>query len=81
MVRTDGGGSGSGLNTATSRASSAGFGDMSISRKQCATPLINARAETVGELRRLVAPLEIVREREGEFEGRCVASVAARLIG
>ena len=34
-----------------------------------------------GELRRLVAPLEIVREREGEFEGRCVASVAARLIG
>jgi len=34
-----------------------------------------------GELRRLVAPLEIVREREGEFEGRHVASVAARLIG
>jgi len=32
-----------------------------------------------GELRRLVAPLEIVREREGEFEGRHVAAVAARL--
>jgi len=31
-----------------------------------------------GELARLVAPLEIVREREGEFDGSHVASVAAR---
>lgn len=31
-----------------------------------------------GELPRLVAPLEIVRQREGEFDGRCVAAVAAR---
>ncbi|MGH9866985.1 MAG: rhodanese-like domain-containing protein [Candidatus Polarisedimenticolia bacterium] len=31
-----------------------------------------------GELPRLVAPLEILRQREGEFEGRCVAGVAAR---
>ncbi len=31
-----------------------------------------------GELRRLVAPLRVVREREGEFEGRVLASVAAR---
>jgi rhodanese-related sulfurtransferase len=31
-----------------------------------------------GELRRLVAPLEVLRQREGEFEGRMVASVAAR---
>lgn len=30
-----------------------------------------------GELRRLVAPLEIVREREGDYEGRFVASVVA----
>ncbi len=30
------------------------------------------------ELRGLVAPLEIVVEREGEFEGRCIASVIAR---
>ena len=31
-----------------------------------------------GELRRLAAPLEVVRHREGEFDGRCVASLAAR---
>ena len=31
-----------------------------------------------GELRRLVAPLEVLREREGELEGRMVAGVAAR---
>ena len=31
-----------------------------------------------GELRQLVRPLEIVREREGEFEGRMVSAVAAR---
>jgi rhodanese-related sulfurtransferase len=31
-----------------------------------------------GELPRLAAPLEIVRQREGEVEGRAVASVAAR---
>ena len=31
-----------------------------------------------GELPRLVAPLEIVRQREGEVDGRMVASVAAR---
>jgi rhodanese-related sulfurtransferase len=31
-----------------------------------------------GELRARVAPLEILREREGEFEGRMVAGVAAR---
>src|SRR5262249_55411217 len=31
-----------------------------------------------GELARLVAPLEVVREREGEFEGRMVSAVAAR---
>ncbi|HUG54422.1 MAG TPA: rhodanese-like domain-containing protein [Vicinamibacteria bacterium] len=31
-----------------------------------------------GELPRLVAPLEVVRQREGEFEGRMVSSVAAR---
>ena len=30
-----------------------------------------------GELRTLVAPLEIVREREGDYEGRFVASVVA----
>jgi rhodanese-related sulfurtransferase len=33
-----------------------------------------------GELRRLVAPLAILREREGEFEGRSVASIAARRV-
>ena len=31
-----------------------------------------------GELKNLIAPLEILREREGEFEGRMVAAVAAR---
>ena len=31
-----------------------------------------------GELRSLAAPLEVVREREGLFEGRAVASIAAR---
>jgi rhodanese-related sulfurtransferase len=31
-----------------------------------------------GELPQLVAPLEVIRRREGEFEGRHVASVAAR---
>ncbi len=31
-----------------------------------------------GELPRLVAPLEVIRQREGEFDGRHVASVAAR---
>jgi tellurite methyltransferase len=31
-----------------------------------------------GELPRLVAPLDVVREREGEFDGRFIASVAAR---
>ena len=31
-----------------------------------------------GELRALVAPLEIVREREGDYSGRFVASVVAR---
>jgi SAM-dependent methyltransferase len=31
-----------------------------------------------GELARLVAPLEILREREGEFEGRRISAVAAR---
>jgi tellurite methyltransferase len=31
-----------------------------------------------GELRRLVSPLEILREREGEFDGAIVAAVAAR---
>jgi SAM-dependent methyltransferase len=29
------------------------------------------------ELPRLVAPLKVVRAREGEFDGKCVASVAA----
>ena len=31
-----------------------------------------------GELPRLVAPLKILRQREGEFDGRWVAAVAAR---
>jgi len=31
-----------------------------------------------GELRERVAPLVVLREREGEFEGRMVAAVAAR---
>ena len=31
-----------------------------------------------GELPRLVAPLNIIRQREGEFDGRWVAAVAAR---
>lgn len=31
-----------------------------------------------GELPTLVAPLEVVRQREGEFEGRMVSAVAAR---
>jgi SAM-dependent methyltransferase len=31
-----------------------------------------------GELRRRIAPLEVLREREGEFEGRMIAAVAAR---
>ena len=34
-----------------------------------------------GELQRLVAPLAILRERDGEFEGRRVAGVAARAPG
>lgn len=33
-----------------------------------------------GELARLVEPLEILREREGEFDGRMVAGVVARRI-
>ena len=31
-----------------------------------------------GELRRLVAPLSILREREGDFDGRLIASIVAR---
>ena len=31
-----------------------------------------------GELPRLVAPLEVVRERDGDFDGRMAAAVAAR---
>ncbi len=31
-----------------------------------------------GELPRLVAPLEVLRERDGDFDGRMVAAVAAR---
>ena len=31
-----------------------------------------------GELPRLVAPLEVIRHREGEYDGRHVASIAAR---
>ncbi|HSD27145.1 MAG TPA: rhodanese-like domain-containing protein [Vicinamibacteria bacterium] len=31
-----------------------------------------------GELPRLVAPLEVVRQREGDYEGRALASVVAR---
>jgi SAM-dependent methyltransferase len=31
-----------------------------------------------GELQRLVAPLDILASREGEFDDRCVASVIAR---
>lgn len=31
-----------------------------------------------GELRRLVGPLEILRERDGLFQDRCVAAIAAR---
>jgi len=34
-----------------------------------------------GELPRLVAPLEVVRQREGEIDGRAIASVAARKPG
>jgi rhodanese-related sulfurtransferase len=34
-----------------------------------------------GELPDLVAPLEVVRQREGEYDGRHVASVAARRLG
>jgi len=33
-----------------------------------------------GELLRLVKPLEVLRHREGEFEGRAIAGVAARKI-
>jgi rhodanese-related sulfurtransferase len=33
-----------------------------------------------GELPRLLAPLEVVRAREGEFEGRWVSSIAARKV-
>jgi hypothetical protein len=31
-----------------------------------------------GELRQLVAPLEVLREFEGEFDGNWIAAVAAR---
>ena len=31
-----------------------------------------------GELRRLVAPLAVLREREGDYEGGMVSGVAAR---
>jgi SAM-dependent methyltransferase len=31
-----------------------------------------------GELRELVSPLEVLAEREGEFEGKMLASVVAR---
>jgi rhodanese-related sulfurtransferase len=34
-----------------------------------------------GELRRVVAPFAILREREGEHDGRCLAAVAARKPG
>jgi tellurite methyltransferase len=30
-----------------------------------------------GELARLIAPFSILRSREGEFEGRCIASIVA----
>jgi len=33
-----------------------------------------------GELRTLVAPLHVLREREGEAEGRCVASIVAEKV-
>jgi rhodanese-related sulfurtransferase len=33
-----------------------------------------------GELPRLVEPLQVLRSREGEFEGRCLASLAARQV-
>jgi SAM-dependent methyltransferase len=33
---------------------------------------------TPGELRRLVAPLTVLAEREGDFDGRLVASIVAR---
>ncbi len=33
---------------------------------------------TPGELPRLVEPLEVIRQREGDFDGRCVSAVAAR---
>ncbi len=33
-----------------------------------------------GELPRLVAPLDVIRHREGEYDGRHVASVAARKV-
>lgn len=41
-------------------------------------PINPAFLLTPGELERLVAPLEILESREGEFDGRDVASVIAR---
>jgi hypothetical protein len=34
-----------------------------------------------GELARLVAPLAVLRDRDGAFDGRCVAGVVARAPG
>jgi SAM-dependent methyltransferase len=49
-----------------------------VGHAACGKPTNPAFLLQHGELRRLVAPLEILRERDGEFEGRCVASVVAR---
>ncbi len=44
----------------------------------CGQPQNPAFLLEPGELPRLVAPLRVLRQREGEFEGRMVAAVAAR---
>ena len=51
------------------------FTEAQASRGRPSSP---AHLLKTGELPHLVAPLEVLREREGECEGRVVASVAAR---
>jgi SAM-dependent methyltransferase len=49
-----------------------------VDQAACGHPRNPAFLLEHGELPRLVAPLEIVRQRDGEFDGRWVAAVAAR---
>jgi hypothetical protein len=46
--------------------------------RPCSWLILNADLLKPKELPSLVAPLEVLRRREGEYEGRMVSAVAAR---